>query len=436
MRLGQGLQALDPALPLFLHLPPALAMPQGLALTPVQTLPQGLALTPGLGTWLPQPQPANFLVGGWQAGFINPRTWGLGRRRSHEYVIGRGAPGSQTSCTIAGTLQAARQAFPSGQLCERTLLTACGPWRPGGWTGRQAGLREPHLLQAAAREVSQTPRQTRLGCNQRRPAHRSGLHLSQGTRMTGLRCSQAHWCLGAAWSVASKRSLDRSQRILAWRILHGKVRIGAFLRSSGPAWAKSDATEAPNRDRNVPDDLACESGVSERSGGTCWVACVQLSYWGRKRWCRLHGRQQLVRHHGTLGKFVKAVGGGHRPGRRHACEGGKIRGAAPASTQAGGPACLGCAAASRTGTLGGMSCGFEHELGQEPAHHHMASCASGQAAPDGHGHAGSMCLPARQLQCGTGKSHPLTLGSCSSGMFGHHHDGRGRAAQQRSPVPG
>ncbi len=90
MRLGQGLQALDPALPLFLHLPPALAMPQGLALTPVQTLPQGLALTPGLGTWLPQPQPANFLVGGWQAGFINPRTWGLGRRRSHEYVMREG----------------------------------------------------------------------------------------------------------------------------------------------------------------------------------------------------------------------------------------------------------------------------------------------------------------------------------------------------------
>ena len=33
--------------------------------------------------------------------------------------------------------------------------------------------------------------------------------------------------------MVSDRSLDRSQRILAWRILHGKLRIGAFLRRTG-----------------------------------------------------------------------------------------------------------------------------------------------------------------------------------------------------------
>jgi hypothetical protein len=32
------------------------------------------------------------------------------------------------------------------------------------------------------------------------------------------------------WQVVADRDLDRSQRILAWRILHGQLRAGAFLR--------------------------------------------------------------------------------------------------------------------------------------------------------------------------------------------------------------
>ena len=32
-----------------------------------------------------------------------------------------------------------------------------------------------------------------------------------------------------AWRVVGDRDLDRSQRILAWRILHGRLRVGAFL---------------------------------------------------------------------------------------------------------------------------------------------------------------------------------------------------------------
>jgi hypothetical protein len=35
---------------------------------------------------------------------------------------------------------------------------------------------------------------------------------------------------GKTRQVVADRTLDRSQRILAWRILHGKLRVGAFLR--------------------------------------------------------------------------------------------------------------------------------------------------------------------------------------------------------------
>ena len=38
---------------------------------------------------------------------------------------------------------------------------------------------------------------------------------------------------GEAWRVVLDRRLDRSQRILAWRILHGTLRIGAFLLRTG-----------------------------------------------------------------------------------------------------------------------------------------------------------------------------------------------------------
>ena len=38
---------------------------------------------------------------------------------------------------------------------------------------------------------------------------------------------------GNVWGVVSDRSLDSNQRILTWRILHGKLRVGAFLRRTG-----------------------------------------------------------------------------------------------------------------------------------------------------------------------------------------------------------
>ena len=45
---------------------------------------------PGSGPGFPLQQPAGILVGGWQAGFINPRSWGLGGRPFHEYVVSEG----------------------------------------------------------------------------------------------------------------------------------------------------------------------------------------------------------------------------------------------------------------------------------------------------------------------------------------------------------
>ena len=44
---------------------------------------------------------------------------------------------------------------------------------------------------------------------------------------------------GQGWQVVSDSSLDRRQRVLAWRILHGKLRLGAFLRQTGHGHAGS-----------------------------------------------------------------------------------------------------------------------------------------------------------------------------------------------------
>jgi hypothetical protein len=35
----------------------------------------------------PSPPPPNYLVGTWQSGVVDPRTWGFGARPSHEYVV-------------------------------------------------------------------------------------------------------------------------------------------------------------------------------------------------------------------------------------------------------------------------------------------------------------------------------------------------------------
>ena len=52
-----------------------------------------LTLDPGLSPGVLPQQPANFLVGVWEAGLIDPRSWELGKRPSHEHVVREGCSG-------------------------------------------------------------------------------------------------------------------------------------------------------------------------------------------------------------------------------------------------------------------------------------------------------------------------------------------------------
>ena len=211
---------------------------------------------PGCGPGLPPQPPADFLVGGWLAGFIDPRTWGLGRPPSCDYVVREG-------CSRQLQLQRSQQPADSHPHSPmRPAIWADAPddprsglrvlkarWLEGEAGGAQgaapstcSGRRgapdsstnaawmhpapprppsERVRLQSGSAAAAQQPQQ------QRPPPEPDDLQ-DRAARQPG---APVPW--GQVWQAVSDRSLDRDQCILAWRILHGKLRIGAFLRRMG-----------------------------------------------------------------------------------------------------------------------------------------------------------------------------------------------------------
>ena len=189
---------------------------------------------------------------GRQASFMDPRTWGSGRLPSHEYVVQEGRSGQlQLHRMIQQTAMRPRQRADAPDDSRSGLRVI----EPDVWTGRQTELRKQRLLQAAANlGASQTPPLRRPGCKQRRRRRRqTGAAVRQRSSAPAasaaagppepgdlqdrtawqVRQASAPVPLGQGWHLVSDRRLDRRQRILASRILHGKLPVGSFLRRTG-----------------------------------------------------------------------------------------------------------------------------------------------------------------------------------------------------------
>ena len=195
---------------------------------------------------------ALYLVGGWRAAVIDPRTWELGARSSNEYIVKEGTARQ----LLLRRIQDRDDNNPHGAL--RPTVWADAPDDP------RSGLRvlEPRSSQegsAAAVGASPSSGATRIRgapdpstdapwmhpAPSRPPPKR--VRLASGEAAAPVPpppppepppsdsqdlaarqpAPEVPW--SRAWRVAGDRDLDRSQRILAWRILHGRLRVGAFL---------------------------------------------------------------------------------------------------------------------------------------------------------------------------------------------------------------
>ena len=199
-------------------------------------------------------------MGSWQGGTIDSRTWGLGQQPSHQYVVREGV----RRLLLLGRIRDPRDANPYGPLrpsiwpdapddprsglraIEQRWLSSASA--AGGEGTSAAGSRRrgapdpstdaPWMHPAPPRPL---PKRARLASGAAAqpsapppppepppPQAPQPDTLDLAARLPAPAVPWAH-----VWRVVGDRDLDRSQRILAWRILHGRLRVGAFLRHIG-----------------------------------------------------------------------------------------------------------------------------------------------------------------------------------------------------------
>ncbi|CAL8461716.1 g1247 [Coccomyxa elongata] len=194
----------------------------------------------------PEP-PGPYLFSIWGAHVMDPQSWGMGRRRAHEYVV--------------------KEASTPRQVLDRKAAGdehAAAPMRPPIWADstedQRSGLRaiEAHWASRAAAKGTpsqvlgrrprgqpdpssyaawmspsperQLPRRDRPQL-QPRPAARIQQQVpSPDTTDEATATAEPPPPWAHVWRALHTSHLDRSQRVTAWRLLHGKLFVGAFLR--------------------------------------------------------------------------------------------------------------------------------------------------------------------------------------------------------------
>ena len=170
---------------------------------------------------------------------------------------------------------------------------SCASSSPDGWTGRQAGLREQRLLQAAAGGASQTPPQMlprstphsrcrRLNGHGCSPAAQhcpsslssSGPHLSRAS--CGQRQPSAPVPCGQAWKVVSDR---------AW------TGVSASWLADPPRQSACRGIHLPDghgyaSSARLPTHLQCVAGHAHSHLGACPMAAAVVA-WMHARWSAL-----------------------------------------------------------------------------------------------------------------------------------------------------
>ena len=211
----------------------------------------------------PQPEPAHspHLVGAWSAGIIDPRSWGFGSEPAHEYVV-------RTRASRLRTLRRIIAGLPDAVSSMRPAI-----W-PAEYGDEHSGIRRLESRWAAAWDYRQQlqpqpdapgpsrirgapdpstdapwmhPYQPRPApVRDRRPPQPLLAAPAQPTELTRQRVraalrsddidiatlaeapSSSEWA--HTWRAAQTAALDRPGRVVAWRLLHGKLFVGAFNR--------------------------------------------------------------------------------------------------------------------------------------------------------------------------------------------------------------
>ena len=218
----------------------------------------------------PEPSPHLHMVGAWSDGVLDPRSWGFGSEPVHEYVVRSRASRLRTLRRIIAGLPEAVSAmrpaiWPAQYGDEHTGIRSLearwerrwelrqqlqpplhqpdvpGPTRARGapdpstdapWMHRSRPRPAPARDRRAQQLLLPAPAEPELQPGEPTPQQRlRAAQRSDDTDLLSLAVadpSSDEWA--HTWRAIHSAALDRPGRVVAWRLLHGKLFVGAFNR--------------------------------------------------------------------------------------------------------------------------------------------------------------------------------------------------------------